>query len=399
MFGKLMSVSDDLMWRYRTLLTDDPPAAVEAARQEVARGVLHPMEAKKELARRLVADFHGAEAARAARSAFEEQFQRRQAPSDVPEAAIARDALPMELVSIMADHRLASSRSDARRLVAQGAVELDGVRVTSPKHAIGPDAPAATLLNKLVVLGVVLAATAALSGWITMRYLIVGEIVTVPSVVGMSATQAEEALRATGLYLREKATRYDEKVRPRVVLEQDPPPGQRLKLHKRVFVVLSLGSRRLAVPDLVGLTLPQASIRLEEEGLSMGALVSARNNHVVEGTIAAHEPPAGTEYLKGNAVALLVSSGAEEVAFVMPDLIGRHVDDVVKFLQDAGLRLGDVTEEDYEGVDPGTITKQDPPAGSRVASRDIISLHIVRTTLLPEEEAGAGAEAEGEVPL
>jgi serine/threonine-protein kinase len=222
-----------------------------------------------------------------------------------------------------------------------------------------------------------------------MRYLIVGEEVVVPDVVGMPAARAETLLRTRGLYLHERSARYEEKVKATVVLEQLPPPGQRLKAHKRVHVVLSLGSRRLTVPDLVGLTLPQAAIRLEEDGLEMGALIQAKNNHVVEGTIAAHEPPAGVEYLKGNAVSLLVSTGPEEIAFVMPDMIGRHVDDVVKFLQDAGLRLGDVREEDYEGLDSGTITQQDPAAGSRVASRDIISLTVVRGTLLPEgEEAG-----------
>ncbi len=234
-----------------------------------------------------------------------------------------------------------------------------------------------TGIVKLAVLLVVLGLLGALSAWFTMHYVIVGEEVIVPRVVGKSRTEAEDLLKSRALYLAERSSRYDEKIRANVVLEQDPAPGQKLKANKRVYVILSKGSRKLTVPDLVGLTLPQAQVRLSEDGLAVGAVVQAKSARVIEGGVIAHDPPAGTEYLKGNAVALLVSSGREEAAFVMPDLIGRNVDDVVKFLQDAGLRLGDVREEEYEGLDPGTITAQDPKAGGRVAARDIISLTVV----------------------
>lgn len=240
---------------------------------------------------------------------------------------------------------------------------------------------------KTVLLLILLGVVAALSGWFTMRYLIVGEEVVVPKVVGMSLRDADALARSRGLFLHERSSRYDETVRENEVLEQDPAPGQSLKLHKRIHVVVSLGSRRLTIPDLKGLTLPQARVRLSEEGLELAEVVRARTNEVVEGAVVAHDPPAGSEYFKDSPIKLLVSAGPEEIAFVMPDLIGRNVDDVVRFMQDAGLRLGDIVEEEYEGLDPGTITSQQPRAGSRVGSHDIITLSVVQG-IYPEPGIG-----------
>ncbi|MFN7976131.1 MAG: PASTA domain-containing protein [Acidobacteriota bacterium] len=238
---------------------------------------------------------------------------------------------------------------------------------------------------KLAILCVLLAVTGAASWWITMRYLIVGEEVVVPNVVNLSLTQAEELARASHLTVLAKTSRYDEKAKENVVLEQEPAEGIRIKANKRIYVVLSKGSRRMMVPDLAGLNTPQAQVRLSEDGLELGALVMAKSARVVEGGVLAQEPPAGAEYFKGSSVSLLVSAGPEEAAFVMPDLIGRNVDDVVKFMQDAGLRLGDIKDEEYEGLEAGTITQQSPKAGSRVGTRNIITLTVV-------------AEPQGSVP-
>lgn len=240
-------------------------------------------------------------------------------------------------------------------------------------------------LLKIGILLVLLGVTTVLAGWFSMRYLIVGEEAVVPQLVGLTQAQAEELLKARGLYVAVKTSRYDEEARENVILGQEPQPGDRLKVHKRVHVVISRGSRKLTVPDLAGLTLAQARVRINEADLEMGPLVSARSSHMVEGAIVTHDPPAGVEYFKGSPVTLLVSAGPEEIAFVMPDLIGRNVDDVMMFLQDAGLRLGDIHDEDYEGVEPGTITQQEPKAGGRVAAQDIISLSVVRTPTLFDE--------------
>ncbi len=123
MFGKLMSISDDLMWRYYVLLTDLTPAEIEQMKRQAAEGVLHPLEAKKHLARRVITDFHGAEAAARAQSDFEAQFCEKALPADVPtERYGSRE--PRKLFRLLVDLKLAASNAEAQRKIREGAVSI-----------------------------------------------------------------------------------------------------------------------------------------------------------------------------------------------------------------------------------------------------------------------------------
>ncbi len=132
MFGKIMSISDALMLRYYELLTTENLDAVRA---------LHPMEAKQSLAETIVARYHGAEAGRQARADFQQKFQEREFP-DEPDARLVltddqlRDNHSIGLVDVVAKTGLVSSKSEARRLIAQGGVEVDGDKVSDPNARI-----------------------------------------------------------------------------------------------------------------------------------------------------------------------------------------------------------------------------------------------------------------------
>jgi tyrosyl-tRNA synthetase len=131
-FGKLMSVTDDLMWRYYELLSGRTSAEIAALRAG------HPKAAKVALAKEIVERFHGAEAARGAEAHFEQVHARRETPEDVAEVALALGGQPsLPLVAALADARLATSRSEARRLVAQGGVTVNGERATDPQAPLG----------------------------------------------------------------------------------------------------------------------------------------------------------------------------------------------------------------------------------------------------------------------
>ena len=136
MFGKLMSVSDDLMWDYYTLLTDLPQAEVDGMQQAAAAGKLHPRQAKVDLARRIVTDFHTADAARSAADAFERQFSRGEVPTDVETCDVEVAAEGRRISSIVFAAGLAKSNADAARLIAQGAVKVDGARVADRFAAV-----------------------------------------------------------------------------------------------------------------------------------------------------------------------------------------------------------------------------------------------------------------------
>ncbi len=135
MYGRVMRVDDAVMLDYFELTTDVPDAELAEMRRALAAGAAHPMELKKQLARELVARFHGAAAAAAAEAAFEHVVQKRQAPADIPQTAISA---PVQLVKLLRASGAVSSAGEAQRLIRQGAVEVDGERVRDPNYVLQP---------------------------------------------------------------------------------------------------------------------------------------------------------------------------------------------------------------------------------------------------------------------
>jgi tyrosyl-tRNA synthetase len=124
MFGKIMSISDALMWRYYELLSDRNLAEIHANRSRVENGELHPMDMKKSLAEELVKRFHGAAAAHAARQYFESRHQKRSLPADIKKQFTVSE--PTWICRLLVDLDFAKSGNEARRLITQGAVKIDG---------------------------------------------------------------------------------------------------------------------------------------------------------------------------------------------------------------------------------------------------------------------------------
>ncbi len=141
MYGKLMSISDELMWKYFLLLTDLKGSEVEALKAEVAAGKLHPMEAKKRLARTIVADFHGEAAAASADENWARMFQQKETAEDLEEVNIAYadlvgpsgppGALQIRLPKLLVQLGLAASGAEASRKIAEKAVKVDGAGAES----------------------------------------------------------------------------------------------------------------------------------------------------------------------------------------------------------------------------------------------------------------------------
>jgi tyrosyl-tRNA synthetase len=130
-----MSISDELMWRYYTLLTDLRVSEIETKRAEVAAGGLHPMQAKKDLAWGIVRDFHSAAAADAAAASWATQFQQRAVSEDVPmvRVSLGADGLvdaggQVRAAKLLVTAGLASSVGEATRKLGENAVSVDGVK-------------------------------------------------------------------------------------------------------------------------------------------------------------------------------------------------------------------------------------------------------------------------------
>jgi len=135
MYGKTMSLPDDVIAHYMEVTTDLPMDDVRATAQGLADGSVHPRDAKARLARAIVSMWHGPDAAGGAERAFERQFRAGELPEEIPEARLGRSDLTrgkMKVVHLLVRTGLAESKSEARRLIAQGGVSLEGGRVTQP---------------------------------------------------------------------------------------------------------------------------------------------------------------------------------------------------------------------------------------------------------------------------
>jgi tyrosyl-tRNA synthetase len=134
MYGKVMSIPDHAMLNYYTLVTRFSPEEVDAIERDLAEGTLHPMDAKMGLAREIVSIFHERDAAEEAQAHFRTVFQRGDLPEDIP---LHRPSAPaLNIVDLLEEAGLVRSRSQARRLIAQGGVRLDGERVSSVEQEV-----------------------------------------------------------------------------------------------------------------------------------------------------------------------------------------------------------------------------------------------------------------------
>lgn len=136
-YGKVLSVSDDLMFRYFSLLSDLSNAEIADLKSRVETNLLHPKEVKKQLARELTARFHGLVAAEAAEENFEKVFQKGGVPDDIPEVRCTA-AEPIALPQLLVDAELVKSTSEARRMIQQSAVSINGEKVGDVTALVNP---------------------------------------------------------------------------------------------------------------------------------------------------------------------------------------------------------------------------------------------------------------------
>jgi len=135
MFGKIMSISDDLMWRYFELLSFRPLDEINSFKQQVEQGA-NPRDIKFKLAEEIITRFHDVKAAEAAQADFINRFSKNAIPDDMPEVDIKVGAEGIPFANVLKEADLVSSTSDAHRMVKQGAVKIDGERVENSKQIL-----------------------------------------------------------------------------------------------------------------------------------------------------------------------------------------------------------------------------------------------------------------------
>jgi tyrosyl-tRNA synthetase len=136
-FGKLMSISDELMWRYIELLSFEPLDAIARCKREVETG-RNPREVKVAFAREIVARFHSAREAERAQADFEARFRQGALPEDMPEVTVSAGAKPMAVAQVLKASGLTASTSEALRMIEQGGIRIDGEKLSDKGAQIAP---------------------------------------------------------------------------------------------------------------------------------------------------------------------------------------------------------------------------------------------------------------------
>jgi serine/threonine-protein kinase len=230
----------------------------------------------------------------------------------------------------------------------------------------------AILFTLLVVVGVA-------STMLTIRFLIHSEQVEVPDLIGMDATEALGVLNKLDLRteIEQGKGEYSTTIPANRVLKQSPAPRTELKVGRKVRLSLSLGPQLAVIPDLTGKSSSEAQIRIHESGLSVGDILYAHSGRTPENVVLAQSPVASAEKVNADVVRLLVSSGPEDVRYIMPDLVSLPVDAAKRFLDGNNLKYR-IEEEVYEGLGEGLVIRQKPLSGYPLRRQDIVTLWVSR---------------------
>jgi serine/threonine-protein kinase len=243
----------------------------------------------------------------------------------------------------------------------------------------------------LVVYALLILLVFGLAAYTSFSLFVRSGVTTVPSVIGLTRTEAANVLADQGLRLRiaEGAGRYDDKVPAGRVARQNRDPRTLVKRGSSVNVVLSLGPRRVVVPDLAGKPLPAAQAAISGSGLALGRILGAyASRREAGGSVLEQDPDPGASVAPGSAVDLLLAMSVPGERYVMPDLVYRSYERVRPAFERSRFKFGNVKFERYEGVAEGVILRQFPLPGHPLTREDAISL-VVATADLPEAPAPA----------
>jgi serine/threonine-protein kinase len=212
--------------------------------------------------------------------------------------------------------------------------------------------------------------------WYALVHTVHRGTLAVPDLSGSSLEQAERQAHDLGLTVEiEEPGVFSTTAPPGEIADQDPQPGFHVKTGSVVKVRLSLGGERITIPDIRGESLQGALRGLEQQGLKPTTRIQV-NGHSSGDRVLATEPAVGSLVAPGTEIDLLVNVAPQRQLWVMPSLLSRGRDSVRRFCRSNQLRLGQVHEVLYPGLQSGLVLRQYPPAGSPLERGDIITIWV-----------------------
>lgn len=229
-------------------------------------------------------------------------------------------------------------------------------------------------VGKILVLLGALGATFLISFGISMRLALRSREVEVPKLEGLTVNEATTKLGDLGLALKvDENRRPDSKVPAGQVMQQEPAAGTTARRQRTIRVWVSAGPHVTTAPQLIGQSERTARIRLQQDGVNVGPVSEFRSSDYAADAIVAQNPPPS---VAAPQVSLLLNRGEQAQAFVMPDVIGMDGARVAEVLRTRGFRVSIVGTQQTPGVPPGTVIRQQPVGGFRVAPTDTVSLEV-----------------------
>lgn len=215
-----------------------------------------------------------------------------------------------------------------------------------------------------------------MSTFLTMSFLIKGDELETPNLIGKSLQEAYNIASSKRLYLKKIVGSYDRHFKPMTVITQMPVAGVRVKEKSYIKVFITSEVVEVIVPNLKGLSLADCEKRLVENNLKKRYIAYMNAADVPVDAVISQSIPAGSRANSGAEVDLLVSRGPGEVSYIMPDIIGKKSVDVQTYFESLGLKISKISKVSYPGLEPGVVIKQYPLSGYRINDKARISIEV-----------------------
>ncbi|MBD3385852.1 PASTA domain-containing protein [candidate division KSB1 bacterium] len=202
------------------------------------------------------------------------------------------------------------------------------------------------------------------------------QLIAVPNVCNLSYSAAEKILKQKDLKIVKAAEKYDENFPPGFVIFQNPEPGSTVKKGRRIYLTVGKGQRVIEMPKLVGLAERDAKFVLSDHNLRVGQISYEIDEFLPDGVVSEQSIEIGRLVSVGEQVDLTVSLGVEPTIYIVPNLVGKSLQEALREIKKAGLTLGKVNRQKTDKLLPNTVISQSFEAGLEVDRGDTLNLVI-----------------------
>jgi serine/threonine-protein kinase len=234
----------------------------------------------------------------------------------------------------------------------------------------------AILLSKIFGFILLYSSVLVISVFLTMSMLIKGEELEAPDLTGKSLKEAADIAGKHGIYLKKIVGNYDRNYKPLTVINQSPVPGVRIKEKSFIKIFVSSDVVEVIVPDLSGYNLADCEKMLRENDLKKRYVSYMDAKDVPVDFVISQSYPAAARVPAGTEIDILISRGQRSKSYIMPDIIGKQVEDVRIYFDTLGLSVSRETKVAYPGLDPNRVIKQHPLSGYRINAKARISIEV-----------------------